>query len=345
MIWLAWRQFRAQAVVAGVVLAATTVALVVTGLHLQQLRTTSGLTTCLSGGCQLATNKFLTLANASIGNHLPLLFGTALVVVPVVIGIFWGAPLVARELEAGTYRLAFGQTVSRTRWLAVKLGLVAVAGAMTAGLISALVTWSASPVDQASRDRLAPAIFSERGFAPAAYTLFALALGVAAGLIIRRTVPAMAVTLAVFTAVQFAMRPLRQYLLPPLHAIGPIALGTIGGANVTVHPGGTGALTLTGVSSVPGWVYSVQTINSAGHVVSSIPLPATGPLSVQSCTPGRNGPAPSCIAALSHGYRQLISYQPPSRFWEFQWCEAGVFVALALALAGFSFWWIRRHLA
>ena len=63
------------------------------------------------------------------------------VLVPGIIGIFWGAPLVARELEAGTYRLAWTQSITRTRWLATKLGVVGLLSMVAAGLLSLMATW------------------------------------------------------------------------------------------------------------------------------------------------------------------------------------------------------------
>jgi hypothetical protein len=347
MIWLAWRQFRIQALVAAVALAVTTLVLVLSGLRLRHLYTAGGLSGCTPGSnagrCTQGGQTFLNEVNASLGSHLPLLFGTALVVVPALIGMFWGAPLITRELEAGTHRLALGQSVSRTRWLAIKLGLTGLAGLITAGLFSYLVTWSAAPIDAVNGDRLTPAVFSERGIAPAGYAVFALALGVAAGMLIRRTVPAMAATLAVFTAVQFAMRALRQYLIAPLRAVSVISGNSI---NIGVH-GSAGSLSTSGPAVIPGaWVYSTQLINAAGHAIAAVPITATGPVSVQTCAGGQQGPPAGCFAALARqGYRQLVLYQPASRFWAFQWYETAIFLALALALTGFCFWWVRNRLA
>jgi hypothetical protein len=347
MIWLAWRQFRAQALVAAAALGVTALVLVLSGLRLRHLQRASGLSGCAPGSgtarCTQAGQAFLNQVNASLGNHLPLLFGTALVIVPALIGMFWGAPLITRELEAGTHRLALGQSVSRTRWLAVKLGLAGLAGLLTAGLFSFLVTWSAAPIDAVNGDRLTPQVFSERGIAPAGYAVFALALGVAAGMLIRRTVPAMAATLAVFTAVQFAMRALRQYLIAPKRAVAAITGNSV---SIGVH-GSTGSLSLSGPVNIPGaWVYSSQIINAAGHVVAAVPVTGTGPVSAQACAGRQDGPPATCFAALARqGYRQLVRYQPGSRFWDFQWYETAIFLALALALTGFCFWWIRRRLA
>ncbi len=354
MIWLTWRQFRAQTIVAAAALAMTAVLLGLTGSHLADLFTTTGNAACAAhDDCGPAATTFLNQANATLVNHLPVLFGTALIVVPVILGIFWGTPLITRELEAGTHRLAWSQSVSRTNWLAVKLGVAAAAAMVTAGVFSLLVTWSAGPIDKVNLNLLQPSVFSERGIAPAGYAAFAVALGVTAGMLIRRTVPAMAVTLVVFTAVQFAMRALRQYLLAPVRLIS--AIGPANVMNIAAQPGpggGTAHLVLTGTANLPGaWVLSTQFINAAGHVVTSVSLPASTGGSAQICAgpaglDGQDVLAPSCLAQLaSHGYRQLVTYQPASRFWAFQWYETAIFLALAAALAGFCFWWIRRRMS
>jgi ABC-2 family transporter len=347
MIWLTWRQFRAQSVVAAAALAATAVVLGLTAAHLAHLYAAAGVASCHSGGaCAAANANFVNLLNAGFANHLPLLFGTALIVVPAVIGIFWGAPLVTRELETGTYHLVWNQSVSRTRWLATKLAIVGAASMAVAGLFSLMVTWSASLIDKVNMNWLLPSVFSERGIAPVGYAAFAFVLGVLAGVLIRRTVPAMAVTLVVFTAVQFAMRVLRSHLIAPLHATVPI--DAINGASIAVRSGGSGTLSLVpAADNIPGaWIYSVQVVNAAGHPVQSVPLSSAGGLSTQACGPnGGRGPSPTCFAGLAqHGFRDLVTYQPASRFWLFQGYETAIFLALAVGLAAVCVWWIRRRL-
>ncbi len=352
MIWLTWRQIRAQTIVAAAALAATAVLLGLTGLHLARLYDSTGVASCAARhDCDAASTTFLNLVNASLLNHLPLLFGTALIAVPVILGIFWGPPLITRELEAGTHRLAWSQSASRTNWLAVKLAVACGAAMVTAGAFSLLVTWSAGPIDRLNLNRLQPSVFSERGFAAAGYAAFAVALGVAAGMLIRRTVPAMAVTLVVFTAVQFAMRALRQYLLTPVRMISAIGRSDIVTVGVQPGPaGGVAHLSLEGNASIPGaWVLSTHIINAAGQAVSGVTLPGGGSGSAQVCgqalanPSGPAGSAQSCLAQFaSHGYRLLVTYQPASRFWPFQWYETAIFLALAAGLGGFCFWWIRR---
>jgi ABC-2 family transporter protein len=311
------------------------------------LYATSGVAAChASHDCATATVNFTNLLNAGFANHLPLLFGTALIAIPAIIGIFWGAPLISRELETGTYRLVWNQSVSRTRWLATKLAIVGLASMAAAGLFSLMVTWSASLIDKVNMNWLQPSVFSERGVAPIGYAAFAFVLGVTAGVLIRRTVPAMAVTLAVFTAVQFAMRVLRGHLIAPLHAVVPIT--GLNGASIAVGSGGTGSMSLApAADNIPGaWIYSAQVVNAAGHVVQGVPLAAAGDLSAHTCggADGR-GPAPACFTGLArHGVRELVTYQPASRFWLFQGYETAIFLVLAVGLAGFCFWWIRRRL-
>ncbi len=127
-----------------------------------------------------------------------------LLVLPALIGVFWGAPLVARELETGTFRLAWTQGVTRQRWLAVKLTLAGLASMAVAGLLSLILTWWFSPIDRVQLNQLTPAMFGVRGITPIGYAAFAFALGVTAGAFIRRTIPAMAATIVVFTGVRLA---------------------------------------------------------------------------------------------------------------------------------------------
>ncbi len=128
---------------------------------------------------------------------------------PALLGMFWGAPLIARELESGTYRLAWTQGVTRSRWVLTKLAVVGGASMVAAGLMSWMLTWWASPCRHAQRQSFRFVIFDSSYIAPIGYAAFAFALGVAAGVLWRRTVPAMATTLVVFIAVRVPFVPLR----------------------------------------------------------------------------------------------------------------------------------------
>jgi hypothetical protein len=332
MTWLTWRQFRIQAGVALAALAAFAVALAVTGPNLAHLYGISGIPACHTA-CGPLTDSFLHQARNGTTGTLYWLGLGVMFVVPAIIGVFWGAPLIAHELEAGTYRLAWNQSVTRTRWLAVKLLGVGLAGMATASLFSLAVTWWANPIDKAGMDRMIPQVFAARGIAPIGYAAFALTLGVTAGLLIRRTLPAMAITLAVIVAAQVATPFVRAHLMTPVHATVPLDTSA---ARFSIT--GDGAMTVTGSATQPGaWVLSNQSMTTTGRVF-------TGPADPTVCGP-RASSLQTCIDWLNSLHlRQVVSYQPGSRFWAFQWYETTIFLALAALLAGFCFWWIRRRL-
>jgi len=345
MIWLTWRQSRAQTIVAIAALAAMAITLAITGPHLANLYRSSGLSACSGqAGCSNAASTFISELSGSADSFLFNLCIGVLYLAPALIGVFWGAPLITRELEANTFRLAWTQSVTRSRWIAVKLGVIGLATMVTAGLFSLMTSWWAGPVDRALPlgagnvgkglgvfGRLSPLLFGARGIAPVGYAAFAFALGVAAGVLIRRTLPAMAVTAGSFAFVEIGWANwVRPHLITPLTKIGPITPAKINSLMISVnHVRVTAAVNLPGA-----WILSRRAITPAGKTF-------TGPVPRPCHTQGIR----ACNAAIGRLHlRQILTYQPASRFWEFQWYETAIFVAAALALAAFSFWWVRRRL-
>jgi hypothetical protein len=336
MIWLTWRQFRAQAVVAAAALAAVAVTLGVTGPNLAHLHAASGLDGCRIHCRSLATTFLAQMKSDAVYPLLYFAGGAALFLTPALIGVFWGAPLVTRELEAGTFRLAWNQSVTRTRWMAAKLGLIGLAAMATAGLLSLMITWWSAPIDQAGGfpvtlgqlSRFSPLVFDARGVAPIGYAAFAFTLGVIAGVLIRRMLPAMAIALACVAAVQLAWPSLvRPHLIPPATATSAVSVNL---SDATM--GHNGQLTMP-VTDMPGaWIISNKTITPSGHVFV---LP-----DVAACQTGTQQQCDAFLAARH--LRRQISYQPASRFWAFQAYETAIFAVLALALAALCVWWIRR---
>jgi hypothetical protein len=283
MIWLTWRQFRAQAAVAAAGLIVIAVALAITGVHLAHLSDSSGLATCQAhGNCGTVASTFMTQMKASL-TYKTLYDGGAvfLYAVPALIGVFWGAPLITREIEAGTFRLAWNQSITRTRWLAAKLGLIGLAAVATAGLLSFMIGWWGSPIDHAlglpqgrngtsGINRFAPLLFGVRGITPIGYAAFAFALGVTLGVLIRRTVPAMATTLAVFTGALVTMALwIRPHLITPLHAVSAFNTANLDQLMTGSAPGSP--MTVTDAVNLPGaWVLSNQTITPSGHVFTGL---------------------------------------------------------------------------
>jgi ABC-type transport system involved in multi-copper enzyme maturation permease subunit len=314
MTWLVWRQHRVQFLAGAALLAALGALLLITGLQAAS-QWHSALVACTaSHSCSNLSNT-LFLGNHAVGFVVIMTLGA-----PALVGLFWGAPLVAAELEAGTTQFAWAQSVTRKRWLAVKIGWMLLAAAVWGGVISALVTWWSGPDNALSLDAFKPGRFDIMGIVPVGYALFAMALGIAAGALLRRTLPAMAVTLGGFILV----RALITLLLRP-HYISP----------VTVFYKVTGGFTPPGsywqiASGILGPNGQAIDLNTNGNAVAGVPasyLPA-------SCTQVSRGaftPPPSCMQAASH-FRGFLTYQPADRYWTFQGIETGIFLVLAAAL-------------
>lgn len=363
MIRLAWRQFRLQAAIAGVLVAIVAAVALVTGPHLAHLYDTLVKPCASRHDCPTATTVFLD-NDHFLQASLPVL----LLAAPALIGVFWGAPLVAREIEAGTFRLVWTQSVSRLRWLATRLGLVGLVSMAVTGVLSLVVNWWFSPIDRVNLNRLSPAMFGVRGIAPIGYAAFGFALGVTVGVLVRRTLPAMALTLVGFIAARLAVTYwVRPRLSSPLQAVTPLTLQGAGPGPQTAGDG------------VPfgSWVLSDETVARNGRVIganggigpngglglrvskggeASIPGVGTCP-SVRLPNPRSATGPPTGGASVQHafdtcarhlGLRQVVTYQPASRFWPFQWYETGIFLVLALLLVALCIWWLvvrERRLA
>jgi len=337
MIWLTWRQFRAQSVIAAAVLAVAVVLLAITGRAIATMWTDSGAASCPATGDCSALQTFLHQAQDGWTMTAYVLGSALIYLVPPLVGAFWGAPLVARELETGTQRLIWNQSVTRVRWLVTKLAILGAASMAFAGLLSLAATWASHRLDTVGFNRLEPVLFGARGIVPVAYAAFAFALGVITGMVVRRTVPAMATTLAVYVGCVAAMAlGLRAHLLPATHVLLPLDLeGSHPEIGINSQ---NGEMRIVGDLNVPGaWVLHNDTVTAAGQ-------PFNGPADLTVC--GRNGSPDTCDAWIkSLNLQQDAVYQPAAHFWPLQWAEAGLFLALTALLVAFGFWWLRRRSA
>jgi hypothetical protein len=334
MIWFTWRQVRTQLWITIGLLVALGAGFVLAQREVMDAYTSSGLAGCIAD-CDSLVQTFGEQVGRSVAYEMYQLGIAVMYVAPALIGAFWGAPLIARELETGTHRLAWNQSVTRTRWLVTKLAGVGGVAVAATGLLSLAVTWSSSLVDRYGESWITPLLFSARGVVPLAYAAFAFALGVALGLVIRRTVPAMAATLAVYIGAVAAMALWMRAYLAPIHtATPPVDMEKLEGISL----GQDNEIRVFGSDPVPGaWVLSNDTINPDGSVF-------TGPVDPSKC--GRSAAPGTCFEWIgSLGLRQDVRYHPADQFWALQGAEAGVFTALALLLAGFCVWWVRRRIA
>jgi hypothetical protein len=355
MIRLSLLQFRAQAATAAPALVAFAILLAATGPHLASLYAASGISGCQPASCGNLADNFLQGLYAAGTYWVLYLLGVVLILLaPAIIGLFWGAPLIARELEDGTSALVWNQSITRTRWLAVKLTVAGLAAMAVTEALSLMQAWWAAPIGRAASydtgsstylamGRFSSLVFATHGITPLGYAAFGFTLGVTVGALIRRAIPAMAVTLAIFAFVQIAM-PLwiRPNLIPARHAV--VSVASLDGMSLQQNNDGPndshfnlGALDLPSQPSA--WVLSSGTVNAAGQTTHATPAACTVP-SMQ------GGASPAFLDCLaSHGIQEAISYQPASRYWAFQWIETGIYLALALAMAGYCFRRLSRRLS
>ncbi|MGO9292762.1 MAG: hypothetical protein ACLP52_02580 [Streptosporangiaceae bacterium] len=310
MTWLVWRQHRNQAYFAAAALAAFAVLLLVTGRQMAS-QYHSALTSCA------ASHTCGNLANTlTLGTPLLFLLVTLTVLVPCLLGVFWGGPLVARELETGTSQFAWMQSISRSHWLTVEVGWALLAAAAWGGAVSALVTWWSSPVNALKHQNFQPGQFDIQGIVPVGYALFAVALGIAAG------------TIGVFTFLRLVIgQDLRSHYLTPLTKtftfLHPPALHAL--------PKGSYWLVSGGLVGPGGQLPSSQAHGGPSISFGGVPISLSNTPSACRALIFQSPPKfGSCLAA--HGYRGFISYQPASRYWAFQGIETGIFVLLAAAL-------------
>jgi hypothetical protein len=332
MIWLTWRQHRQQALAGAIALSAVGTWLAITHLGIARMFHSTGLSACLAvpgRDCGDIADTF--------GNHyqgLQFLIPLFLVA-PALVGLFWGAPLVAREIEQGTYRLAWTQSVTRRRWFSTKVALMLGAAVAGGAAFAALVTWWSGMFIRAGGNRLSPGVFDIRGIVPIAYVLFAIALGILAGALIRRTLPAMAATLGAFVGV----RALVTLVARPRYLPAKTMTQSLFGGPVRIGQND--------------WILHQATVNGTGTVISS-----SGGLNsdylIQHCS-GLTLPAPGAAFAKGeiHGLTacvhklgiHLVSTYQRSRFWAFQGIESAIYVALAAGLIAVAWWVVRRRLA
>jgi hypothetical protein len=319
MIAVAMRQHRLQLSAGAALMIVLGALLLLTGEQMTSYLRSTGFSACVAahgGGCDALSHLFESrygglLRNAAYLNFLPML-----------VGVFWGAPLVARELETGTFKLAWTQSVTRRRWLAVKLALFVACTAAISAVFSLLLAWWLHPFAQLQFgngfSRMDLNSFDFQGIVPIAYSVFAFAAGAAAGVIVRRVLPAMAITFAVYLPMRLWVQGLRGHFEAPLQ--------------LTYR-----ALANSPHAGLGDWVINSRIVDPAGHTVS----PQTVFMTCGIGPAAHKATVFACLAA--HGYRQIDLYQPASRFWAFQEIEFAIFAGIALMLLVLTFYWVTRR--
>ncbi len=306
-IWVTWRQHRAALAGVAALLGALAVYLWLTGLQVHH----SYATYCHPAN-SLACNINFTGRYAVTVNVMRVF----LQAVPALIGAFVGAPLLAREMETGTFRYAWTQGIGRSRWTLAKLVPLAAVVAAAASAFSMLFSWYLQPFSAAGYSiPFATDVFDLRQVAFTGWTLAAFAIGALAGTLIRRVVPAIAATLAAYAVLALTTALyLRQHYITPL---------------------------LTSKLNLPS---SAWIVNQWYTKDGKYAFPARGSQiisALQHACPSSNGSPQQCLT--QHGYRWWASYQPGSRFWPSQWIEGGWLLALSVLLIAATVWLVHRR--
>src|SRR6202011_1058384 len=303
MIWVTWAQHRREALVSGIILTVAAALLVLTGLIMLADFQSSGAASCApAGGPAVGVFNAGTSCEPVLGAFFGRWFSLtqtawlALMTLPVLLGVFIAAPLLSREFEQRTYLFAWSQSITKLRWVVVKLGLFAAVVLISAAALTVLVIWWHSPLDRGFYG--GPwAAFGVQGLAPIGYAVFALSLGTLAGLVFRRTIPAMALTLFVFVGVRILIAQL-----------SPHYMTAVTGPPLDVKQGS--------------WILSDSYyMNAQGHHVS---LEQVNQMVSQYASTAPKTFTGSGVMDYLHqrGISLLTDYQPPDRFWTFQLIEA-----------------------
>ena len=313
MAWVTWRQHRSQLLAAAGFVLLAAVAAFISDFPIRAAYHRQALASCLPSptrlGCDLILNHFRGEFATSTGAV------RWLAVVPALGGVFIGAPLLAREYEHGTFRLAWTQGISRSRWLLSKTALLAGAVVLGATVLSLVVMWWRGPFDTID-GRIVPSVFDVEGLVVPAYAFFAVAVGVLAGVVLRRTIPAMTVAAATFIAVRVGVElGLRPHFAAPLHRVA----------------GG-----LTPADRALNWVLDNHLVDALGRRITA----GREDLAVAHAQHGGIDPQ-SYIVSL--GWHRLVTYQPPSRFWSFQLIEFGIFSCLGVVAIALAVYLVRRE--
>jgi ABC-type transport system involved in multi-copper enzyme maturation permease subunit len=303
--WASWRLQRTETLIALGILGLVAALLIPTGIQIANAYHQDGLGACLAintptCGTKLGDFQQRFQALTTVGNWFTL--------IPGLIGVLLAAPFII-DLEQGTYRLAWTQSITRRRWLVGKLALPTATALVAAGALTLLFTWWRTP-NVHINGRLDTGNYDTTGTVVVGYTLFALALALALGSVWRRAAASLTVAfVGYFAARIFVDYSLRNHLVAPLRA-------TYKGSQQPRFLYNAHVMTVTASN------HGHQIINGGGGFLG-------GHVQVE---------APGISNLVFH-----VVYQPESHFWPLQLIETGLFAGLAAILILFAAWWTNRR--
>jgi hypothetical protein len=326
--WVAWRQQRALLFLLAGLVTVGALALVYLGTEMHSFVVSHRLTSCVldSADCPVTGD-----ADAKFNERYGPLLGFArmvLLAAPVLVGMFLGAPLFAREFENRTHLLALGQAVTVRRWTAVKIAVAvvpALAGVAVLTFAYARMTGTGGALLLRQETLFGATFFEAQGLMPVAYTLFALLAGIAFGLLLRSTVGALAATLGLFAVARIALQLVRERLLPPSLLQGPILTGDL---PYPALPDGA-LLVRSGYVDRAGLLVGEESLPAVCRSVGAGPQPVEGAGSMTEMT--------GCLR--SQGFTGTAQYfHGPDHYWILQLIEGGILVAVGAVLLVAGVW-------
>lgn len=314
--WVTWRQHRLAVAGLAIVFVGVSIFLLINGLAMHSAYVKTGLSSCGDPdgtSCQIPLGIF-----TSEYENWAQLTPRFLEFVPIAAGVFIGAPLVAREIENGTFRFAWTQGRNRVRWITVKLALLGIVLAMMSLAFSVMFTWWFRPWVALTGRMESGQAYEIEGIVFTARTVFALVLGALLGTLIRRTLPAMAATLAAWLAVAW---PSTIYLRPLV--MKPIVVPA-----------------KTHIDISRSWTIGDWFQDRSGRRLKQYEV---GQLVQRARQDGVRTQKDLANWLSRRHYTEWVSYQPNSRFWHFQFVEASAYGVLILLLAGLTVWWLGHR--
>lgn len=321
MTWVVWRQQRLQILVSLGFIAIAAGVMLSYRFRAISYMTNNGISGCVDideNRCSSATMLAFNDQFQGFARTAPLV----LLVLPVVLGMFTGGPLFAREFEQGTYLLSLTQSVGRIRWWATKLlvgGLPIAIGMVMFGLIAA---WSFGPLSFVTNGRMTTPGFETQGLTPGAYFILAFCAGSTAGLLLRNVLAGMATTLVVYTVCLIAISNFaRPHYLSPERVTGNVE------SSVGESPP-------SGLLFVPAnaWPTGTRSYDAQGQEVIFQPGACEETETIEDCLT-RQG-------VIS----QTVSFHPNSQFWPMQAIEGTVTLIVSAGVLALGLWRVRRRI-
>lgn len=346
MNWLTWQQHKKQFLVFGLILATFATLVIPTGWHFWDAYQKALLTCGSTNSCDHLNQV---LFQSALDSSLLRAMKLALIAVPMLFGLFWGVPLIAREYNEGTNLLVWTRSVSRRKWLSVKLVWILTATATLTAAFSALATWWWRTGNALNLDRFQPVQFGVQGIVPVALAIFAVALGIALGTWLKRIMVALALTLGLLAAVQIIVPNfVRPHYMPATSYTTPLFTGGAGQGRPDEAP--------TPPHAGAAWIISGEIVNNQGQALDwdnppescrynqqQVEAMAANGDRIRDGLIGRTKWMIRVDCLTAQGYTWHVFYQPEHRYWDFQFIEAALYLGLALIPLGATYWLVLRR--